>query len=61
MRQQRQGVRSTKVFDDDATLEEFKQTPGVKHEYVTKLVVCPSSPAEATNISWLRSNWMEIT
>jgi hypothetical protein len=34
MRQQRQGVRSTKVADDDALLESFKPTPGVKHKDV---------------------------
>eukprot|EP00970_Alexandrium_tamarense_P013001 scaffold3198_cov213-Alexandrium_tamarense.AAC.33 len=33
MKQGKQGVRSTKVFDEDAMLE-FKPTPGVKHKDV---------------------------
>eukprot|EP00804_Cyclotella_cryptica_P023552 CCRYP_018913-RA/>CCRYP_018913-RA protein AED:0.17 eAED:0.19 QI:0/0/0/1/0.25/0/5/0/1080 len=34
MRQQRQGVRSTKIVDEDATSEGFKQAPGIKHKDV---------------------------
>jgi hypothetical protein len=34
MRQQQQGVRSTKLRDEDATLTVFNQTPGLKHKDV---------------------------
>ena len=34
MRQSRKGVRSTKVPDEDAMLEEVKPAPGVKHKDV---------------------------
>jgi hypothetical protein len=34
MRQQRQGVRSTKMVDEDATSEGFQQAPGIKHKDV---------------------------
>jgi hypothetical protein len=49
MRQQRQGVRSTKVFDEDATLEGFKQTPGVKHKDVYLRVYDATKKAMNTN------------
>eukprot|EP00804_Cyclotella_cryptica_P001131 CCRYP_008401-RA/>CCRYP_008401-RA protein AED:0.27 eAED:0.27 QI:0/0/0/1/0/0/4/0/702 len=63
MRQTRQGVRSTKVIDEDAMLGAPIQ-PGVKQFLTppkrgctpTKQAGFPSRQREDTNISWLQSN-----
>ena len=67
MKQTKQGVRSTKIVDEDAMLG-VKQQPGVKHKDVylivfnatknqcslTKRVNFQSRQLAATNISWLQ-------
>ena len=68
MKQGKQGVRSTKVFDEDA-MPEFTPTPGVKHKDTFAFLTPPrdqcsltrqesslSRQAAATNTSWWQSN-----
>eukprot|EP00804_Cyclotella_cryptica_P025147 CCRYP_013003-RA/>CCRYP_013003-RA protein AED:0.27 eAED:0.23 QI:0/0/0/1/1/1/3/0/671 len=59
MRQQRQGVRSTKIVDEDAMSEGFKPAPGIKHKDVYLRVYDATKKAMYTDQTGRGANCFE--